>query len=195
MRKIWLYGFIWVAFGYNCFAQSDLLDRVPELQETARMASGGKLGCGYGSMQIVTSNGEITVGVDLDPIHVFGRKVAVSDLTKLLEARAEANLTRAQNPMSGSVSQLGYLVLSTLAMSKDQTAIPVIAKLLDDPDETIRGWSAIALFRLAESGEELKRVISKITFPENALQSSGGRGVKSPDWVVVREEKLNKPIL
>ena len=158
MRKIWLYGFILIAFGSNCLAQTNLLDRVPELQETARMASGGKLGCGFGSMQLVTSNGEITVSVDLDPIHVFGKKVVVSDLAKLLEARAESNRTGSQNPMSGSVSHLGYLVLSTLALSKDPKVIPVIAKLLDDPDDMIRGWSAIALFRLAESGEKLKNI-------------------------------------
>ena len=166
----------------TCFAQNDLLSRVPQLQETARKANGGALGCGEGSIKLVTSLGEISVGVGLDPIHVFGKKIIVADLLTLLEARIESNRTGEQNPMSGEVSDLAYVILSTLAESKDPTVIPVIAKLLDDKNDTIRGWSTIALLRLAKADEDLQRKIAEITFPKAAVQSAKGRGVDLPTW-------------
>lgn len=172
----------------TCFAQNDLLSQVPQLQETARKANGGALGCGAGSIKLVTSRGEITIGVGLDPIHVFGKKIVVADLLTLLEARVESNRTGEQNPMSGEVSDLAYVILSTLAESKDPTVIPVIAKLLDDKNDTIRGWSAIALFRLAKSDEDLQKKIAEITFPKAAVQSAKGRGVNLPTWAKVEED-------
>lgn len=43
----------------DSFAQDNLLSRVPQLEETARKASGGVLGCGNGgSRQLITSKGE-----------------------------------------------------------------------------------------------------------------------------------------
>lgn len=163
-------------------AQNDLLSRVPQLQETARQANGGALGDGFGSYTLVTSYGEIKVDGGLDPINVFGERIVVADLLTLLEARVEANRTGNQNPMSGDVSDLAYVILSTLAESKDPTVIPVITKLLDDKDDTIRGWSVIALLKLAESDEDLQKEIKKVTFPKAAVSSAEGRGVKLPTW-------------
>jgi hypothetical protein len=172
--------------GYG-FSQEDLLSRVPELQDTARLATGGAKGCGRGTVTLVTSQGEIVVGTGLDPIHVFGRKIVVADLLLLLNARIRANQNGEQNQMSGEVSNLGYVILSTLAMSKDPTVIPVIAGLLNDKDEVIRGWSVIALFRLGESSEELLKTIEIITFPQAAVQSANGRSVQIPKWAKVED--------
>src|SRR5688572_30403621 len=58
------------------FAQDDLLDRVPELQRTARLSNSGALGCGPSDFSVV-----------------FGGKAKVSQLLRLLKARAEFNRT------------------------------------------------------------------------------------------------------
>ena len=168
-------------------AQENLLSRVPELQETARLANGGAKGCGLGTITLITSKGEIVTGTGLDPIHVFGRKIVVADLLTLLEARIRANQTGEQNPMAGEVSDLAYVILSTLAKSQDPAVIPVITDLLGDKDEIIRGWSAIALFRLGESNEDLRQTIEKIEFPKTAVQSANGRSVPKPIWAKVKE--------
>lgn len=166
--------------------QDNLLERVPKLQATAAKSNGGGLGCGIGTLRIVTSKGELTISSGLDAIHVFGTKIAVKDLLFLLEARVRANLGET-NPMSGHVSDLGYVILDTLSLSNDLTVIPVISKLLEDKDDVIRGWSAIALFRLADSGSDLRQMIAKISFPKLALQSASSRGIKAPEWVTIRE--------
>lgn len=178
-------------FSGHSFAQkkerkSDYLSRVPELQETARKASGGALGCGEGLIILVTGSGEIQIGVGLDPIHVFGGRIVVKDLLTLLEARAESNHTGKTNPMSGEVGSLAYVILSTLGESKDATVIPVIAELLDDKDDVIRRRSVIALFRLAESDEKLLTEIREIAFPRELVQS-GNSGAELPTWVKIRE--------
>ncbi len=143
----------------NCFAQNDLLSRVPELQETARLAAGGAKGCGSGTLILVTSRGEIQMRTGLDPIHVFGRRIIVADLLPLLKARVEANRTGEKNPMSGDVGQLTALTVSIVAMSQEAEAIPIIAALLEDKDDPIRGISAISLFKFsARDKNKVKKI-------------------------------------
>lgn len=155
----------------NSFAQDDLLSRVPQLQETSRQANSGRLGCGKS-----------------DFATVFTYEVNVSGLLILLEARAKANRTGEQNPMSGEVKDLVYVILSGLPHFKDATVIPVVKDLLEDKNEVIRGWSAIALFRLAEQGEGLRKEIEQITFPKAAVQSATSRGVKLPAWAKMEDD-------
>jgi len=170
----------------TCFAQNDLLSRVPELQKTARLAAGGAKGCGSGTVILVTSRGEIKMETGLDPIHVFGGKIVVADLLPLLKARVEANRTGEQNPMSGDVSQLTALTVSIVAMSQEANSVPIIAALLEDKDDPIRGISAISLFKLAEASEDFRREIEQISFPKAAVISAEGRGVKLPTWAKVK---------
>ncbi len=152
----------------NNFAQNDLLNRVPQLQDTARKSNGGALGCGS------------------DFANVFGsEKVTVSDLLVLLEARVKANQTDEQNPMSGEVSDLVYVILSGLPYFRDEKVIPVVKELLKDKDDVIRGWSVIALLRLAEKDKDLQREIEKIVFPQAAIQSARARGEKLPAWISI----------
>ena len=169
----------------TCFAQNNLLDRIPELQETARLSNGGAKGCGKGTVTLLTSRGEIKAASNLDPIHVFGNKIVIADLLTLLKARVEANRTGKPNQMSGEVSDLVYVILSTFAKSQDPTVIPLVTDLLEDKDEVIRGWSAVALFRLGESNGELRQTIEKILFPKAAVQSANGRSVPTPTWAKV----------
>lgn len=169
-----------------CFAQSDLLSRVPELQNTARLAAGGAKGCGRGTITLVTSHGEIKVATGLDPIHVFGRRIVIEDLLPLLKARIEANRTGEQNAMSGDVGQLTALTVSITAMSQDVNIVPVVAALLDDKDDQIRGAAAYSLLKLAETNEAIWREIEQISFPRAAVISVEGRGVKLPVWVRVK---------
>lgn len=98
-------------------AQENYLAQVPQLQETAHLANGGAKGCGHGTFTLITSNGEITVSSGLDPIHVFGQKIAVADLLKLIQARVDSNKTGIENPMSGDVSDLVYVILSIFSQS------------------------------------------------------------------------------
>ncbi len=159
------------AFAGNNFAQDDLLSKIPELQRIARLSNSGALGCGPSDFSIV-----------------FRGNVRVSDLMPLLEARAKANRTGEQNTMSGEVSDLVYVILSGLPHFKDATVIPVIEELLKDKDEVIRGWSAIALFRLAEQSEDLQKKIEEITFPKAAVLGATSRGEKLPAWAKVKED-------
>lgn len=164
----------------------DILERVADLRKTAWESTGGVLGCGFGSITIVTSQGEVTVACSLDPIHVFGGRVKVSDIHSLLESRIESNRTGKEGPMAGGVGDLCYVCLSTLALAKDPESIPVIVPLLDDKDEVVRAWAAIALFRLAEADERLAERIKTIEFPEPALRNARGRGNPPPPWVIER---------
>lgn len=170
----------------SCFAQDDLLSRVPELQETARQSAGGAKGCGKGTITLVTNHGEIHFATSLDPIHVFGRKIVVADLLPLLKARVEANRSGEQNPMSGEVGNLAALTVSLIAKSQESEAISLIAALLEDKDDKIRGASAISLIKLAEVSEDLRQEIEQITFPKVAVISAEGRGVKLPAWAKVK---------
>jgi len=158
---------LFVFVGSN-FAQDDLLSRVPQLQDTARKSNSGELGCGPSDFSVV-----------------FPNKVKVSDLLVLLEARAKANRTGEQNPMSGEVKDLVYVILSGLPHFKDAKVIPVVKELLGDKNEVIRGWAAITLFRLAEQSEDLRKEIEQITFPKAAVQSANARGEKLPAWAKV----------
>ena len=172
----------------TCFAQNNLLSRVPQLQKDAAHGNGGGFGCGIGQITLVTSRGEIKTSAILDIVGVFGEKVVVADLLTLLEARAQFNLTGEQNPMSGKVSLLAAITLSLLSQSKDSAVVPVIVKLLDDKDDAISGWSANALFGLAQSSEDIQKEIEKVTFPKAAIKWAESRNFKIPSWVKVKED-------
>ena len=167
------------------FAQDGLLAKVPQLQETARRANRGELGSGIGTLMLITSEGRVKSQSGLDPIRVFGSTIRVSDLLPLLEARAQFNHSGVANPMSGEVSDLTYVVLYTLSLAKDPNSIPVIVELLKDKEDTIRGWSAIALYAIAESSEHSRAKIEGVKFPQAAVDSAKARGVKPPAWVQI----------
>ncbi|HEX8187205.1 MAG TPA: hypothetical protein VF586_02570 [Pyrinomonadaceae bacterium] len=166
----------------TCPANDNLLERVPQLQEAARRSNGGEMGCGTGFILLHTSRGPVVATSGSDPVHVFGQSIRVADLLSLLKARAEYNRTGAANPMSGDVSDLAYVTLHTLSLAQDPDSIPVIAELLKDKDEVIRGWSAIALYKLAEC-DELRPEVKGILFPQAAIQSAKSRGKEPPEWV------------
>jgi hypothetical protein len=150
-------------------ADDDLLKRVPQLQETARRASHGALGCGVGTVTLITSRGRITVETGLDPIHVFGKVINVSDLLALLQSRVESNHTGGAGPMSGEVDDLCYVILEALALAQDPQSIPTIAALLTDNSEMVCRLSGIALCRIAKSSAELRSVIKGLNLPADTL--------------------------
>lgn len=164
-------------------SQENYLNRVPELQENARLATGGAKGCGKGSIVLVTSTGEIGLGTGLDPIHVFGKKIVVADVLKLLEARIESNKSGQENEMSGSVDKLMYVIFSFLGRSKDPKVIFPASQLLRDKSDTIRRWAFGALINLAGADEDLKERVKKIEFPVIAIESAKARRIIIPGWV------------
>jgi hypothetical protein len=185
MKSILLLS-LFLLFNLSVFAQEDLLSKVPELAVTAIKANGGALGCGAGKITLITGNGEIKLYTGLDPIHVFGSKVNVADLTKLLQARVKSNNGLEKNQMSEkNIGSLVYVILSVISESKDKTVVPVIIDLLKDGDEVIRAWAAISLFRLGESDEKIKKQLQKIVFPLNAVNGANGRSIKTPNWATL----------
>lgn len=108
---------------------------------------------------MITSQGKISVQSGLDPIHVFGNTIVVSDIHELLKSRADSNHTENKGPMSGEVSDLCYVTLYTLSLAKDPVSIPVIVDLLTDKDDTIRGSAAIVLYRIGNSTDKLQKQV------------------------------------
>lgn len=167
-------------------AAESILERVPELQQIASKAGRGQLGCGAGTVILITSRGPVTADCGLDPIHVFGTTIKTVDLIEILRARAEANRTGKPNSMSGEVGTLAFVCLYTLALSKDPEVVPTITALLTDNDDVIRGWAAIALFRLGDADEGIRRMVLRIPFPEAALTSAVTRGEQTPHWLELK---------
>jgi hypothetical protein len=167
------------------FAQERLLEKVPQLQETARRANRGEFGHTIGTVTIMTSRGQVKVEAGWDPVRVFGQPIKVTDLLPLLEARAEFIRTGAVNPMSGQVADLTYVVLYTLSLAKDPETISVIAELLKDKDSVICGWAAIALYETGKFSEELRAKIETMKFPQAAVDSAKARGREPPPWVQI----------
>ena len=169
------------------FGQKEgLLNRVPELQRVALRSGGGAMGCGTGTITLVTAKGDINVETSLDPIHVFGKRIVVDDLVMLLKARVESNKTGIDNPMLGSVGQLVFVIVGVLQSSKDPSIVPLIAELLDDEDDVIRGASAISLIRLGNNSDEMMKLIEQKPFPKPAVDSARARGIDLPEWVRIK---------
>jgi hypothetical protein len=181
--------FSWAAAVLVTFAvaalsqESGILQRVPDLQKKAAAASSGTLGCGIGTMRLVTSQGEVTVRSGLDPIQVFGDTIQSSDLFTLLRSRSESNRSGKAGPMSGQVSTLCCVCLIALSHSKDPEAVGVIAELLTDKHDGIRGWAAVALYRLGDDSDTLQKKVTAIQFPKAAIDSAAARGVQPPSWI------------
>lgn len=135
-----------------------ILESVPQRQQKAYLSNRGALGCGR-TLTINTSHGALTLKTGLDPIHVFGSRVAATDLLVLLEARVESNRSWFRGPMSGEVGDLCYVCLKTLALAGEPAAIPIMAELTEDKDETIHQWAAIGLNRLAEADPKREPMI------------------------------------
>ena len=87
--------------------------------------------------------------------------------------------------MSGEVGDLTYVVLYTLSLAKDGDSVPVIAELLKDKQDVIRGWSAIALYEIAGFSEQLRVKIEAVKFPQAAVDSVKARGVEPPPWIQI----------
>lgn len=164
-------------------ANRPVLERVPQLQATARKANAGELGCGGTTLELVTSRGVVLAQTGLDPVRVFGPTIRTADLLALLKSRAASDRTGRPGPMSGKVSDLCYVCLSALAVSREPDAVPVLAELLADGDDTVRGWAAIALFGLGTGDEGLRADIRRVRFPEAALASAAARGKRPPAWM------------
>jgi len=49
------------------------------------------MGCGSGSVTLHTSTGSMQIRTGLDPIHVFGKNIRVSELVDLVERRAHCH--------------------------------------------------------------------------------------------------------
>ncbi|MBC8869320.1 MAG: HEAT repeat domain-containing protein [Planctomycetes bacterium] len=174
---------VWLASASPLPREEAILANTPKLQERAKLASSGALGCGVGRLTLITSKGQVEVSTGLDPMHVFGNPVRVSDLLTLLRARVESNKTGVQGPMSGDASDLCYVCLYTLSFANDPKSVPVIAQLLTDDSDVTRGWAAIALYDLGDRSEALRAEIKKTVFPKAAVDSAAARGRKPPAWV------------
>jgi hypothetical protein len=160
-----------------------VLAQAARLQEKARLVVHGPHPDGMGRLTLITRKGRVEAHTGLDPMLVFGNPIKVADLLTLLRARAEANRTGGKGPMSADASDLCFVCLYTLPFANDPESVPVIAQLLTDRSPTIRGWAAIALYRLGNKDEQLRERIKTITFPKSAVDSAAARGENPPAWV------------
>ena len=174
----------------SCFAQEDLLSRVPQLQENARESAISYPVCGIRVIDLDTSRGKIRVTIQLSRFPVFENKIAVADLLTLLKARVESNRTGKQNPMSGEVGDLVQVILSVLQKSKDPDVIPVIGQLLEDKSEYVVFRSFWALQELSESSKELQLEVEKVVFPKTAIELFRKRAVELPTWAKIKGGQL-----
>lgn len=150
----------------------------------AERATGGELGCGIGSIEIVTETGIVTKQCSLDPVHVFGSRVNLSDIYALLNSRADFIQTGHPGPMSGDVEDLCFVSLSVLTLAEDPSSIPIILPLLKDKSETIRAWAAITLIRLGNNNERIRDEVKMIPLPREAIADALGHGETIPAWVI-----------
>ncbi|MBA4123057.1 MAG: hypothetical protein H0X72_11420 [Acidobacteria bacterium] len=172
----------------SCFAQEDLLSRVPQLQENARESALGPPICGIRVIELDTSRGKIRVTIQLSQPPVFENKISVTDLLTLLKARIESNRTGKENQMSGEVGDLMQIIFSVLRKSKDPDVIPVIGQLLDDRSERIVFLSSGALQVIAKSSKELQFEVEKVIFPKTAIELYKKRAIELPEWAKIKED-------
>jgi hypothetical protein len=143
--------------------ENGILKRVTKLQETARKANGGMLGCGVGTYEIHISDSVIRKGDGLDPIHVFGKVIFLKDIHLLLQKRSDFVLKNEKNEMSGDVSDLGYVCLSIVQEAHDPSSIDIIAPLLNDKVESFQDGAKSALKAIAKENPETKEKIEKFS--------------------------------
>ena len=92
--------------------------------------------------------------------------------------------------MSGEVRALCYVCIDLLSRAKDEGSIPILASLLEDSVDSVRGGAAAALFRIAKQDKELKKQIEKIEFPKASLSRVRSTGSPQPSWVIVKEDSV-----
>lgn len=155
-------------FALACQSQTEpsILSRVHDLQQTARKASSGALGCGAGSYILVEINGDSRrVESGLDPIITFGHEIRVADIIYILESRVKSHSE--STPMSGpDFGSLLYISLSILDESQDTGWVPLVKRLRQDPDpdETARRWARIILVRKAKKDASVRPMLRDMTF-------------------------------
>lgn len=156
-----------------------ILKRVEELKRIAFESEHGHLGCGDGTITIVNSQGErVTTRCSLDPLHVFGKQVDISDVLTLLQSRIKSNKSGKSGPMSSGTRSLCYICFDTLIASQDPAAVPVIKEcMLTERTPHMRRCAAEALWRMA-ANDSLRPEIERIQFPSDVKFNS-----TPPDWV------------
>ncbi len=140
---------------------SSILDRAPELQKTAVIASGGGMGCGIGVIRVVTPDGERRLYGGLDPIHVFGRSVKLSDLHLLIESRVES-VRIGQGPLIGDFAVLLDISLGLIAGACEAESFAPVLRLMNDPDRAIRQSALMTLIALADKYPEFSETLATL---------------------------------
>jgi hypothetical protein len=170
---------VYYAFPYfRCWSLASVADRT----------NSGAMGCGRATIQLHTSAGVIPIENAMDGYHVFGRDIYVSCLVSLLHDRAAAN-RRGFGPMAGDKGSLCYVALDLLGSSGDPAAIAAAGPLLTDADDAVRGWAAIALYRLGDEHPEFRPAISQYRFPRMAIVSASSRLEGPRPWIDAPKER------
>ena len=157
------------------------LENALQLEEIARLAGSGQLGCGSGTYQYTAHNGQKReVDSGLDPIHVFGGQISGKTMAMFIDARVEANKT-GNGPMSGDMESLLVVTLHIIAESEDPIFINSIAPLLADPLPWVHHNAASSLITIANRHpkfrEQIKSIFSEYTYDPKTLEST------LPQWL------------
>jgi HEAT repeat protein len=170
-------------------SSGSLVERAEELQAAAVAYNRGARRGGVKSYEIATSQGRKTISAGYGLNSVFGDSLSAADLHALLAARADANKI-GEGPMAGKRRELTCLALAALKQASDPQSIPFIQPLLDDPDDFINGWAAIALLDMGRADDKLLPFIARIEFPEAAVKRAlqPHETMESlPEWVRIRK--------
>jgi HEAT repeat protein len=160
--------------------QSDYPARGVELEELA-----GNSLASWGIVRVTGSKGQETQAkVGFDAARVFGPKVKIGDVHRVLQARAEANKTGQEPLAQQEEGKLAEWALFLAMLAQDPTSPAFIAPLLEDKNAETARWAAMALFRIGDASDELRGIVEQIEFPYWVdTANNWGTDVHLPAWV------------
>jgi len=184
MRRVFLSLLVILVFGVAAFSQVNYLNRVPELQETARKSTGGAMGCGKGSVRLITSDGKLRIAPNMDVLHVFGRNVDVAGVLDLLKARVVSNRTKISNPMSGELKSLFHVIFEVVRYAREEASVSLLEHLLNDDNARVKYGAFWVLLDLAKKDETIRKRIMEIKFSEEFKKGQYGQKINLPEWII-----------
>ncbi len=119
--------------------------------------------------KVVTQKGDVEILAPCGLVKALGTPVRVADLIALFESRVETNRTGRSGPMAGNVEGVIYFGGDILYESQAKEAIPVMSRLLSDPDPKNASSIAMCLFAMGQTNPTLRSEVQKLSFPYKAI--------------------------
>jgi len=135
----------------------NLLKKSLQYQTVARAASGGAMGCGFGTYEYRYADGQ-TKSFDsgLDAIHVFSNKIGHDVLSVFIDARVADTL---EEDSANDYGTLFYVILSIVAETADPSSLDSVMTLMLDRNETVARYALTATKSILAAHPEHKSKI------------------------------------